>query len=46
MAGLDVLRQHQHADGGMAALDFESGLEPLVVWVGGILMSMMATSGR
>ena len=41
----DVLGEHQHADVGVAGSDLLSCLEPSSLWVGGIRMSTIATSG-
>ena len=42
---LDVLREHEHADAGCSARIRWAATRPSSVWVGGIRMSTIATSG-
>ena len=46
VARLDVLGEHEHADAGCSARIRWAATRPSSVWVGGIRMSTIATSGR
>ena len=43
--GVEVVGEHEHSDLGLRAAEFLGGDKTLSVCVGGILMSMIATSG-